>query len=59
MSTRYIKITEKEFDAIREEINSAHSAIGAMDDDASKDVLRAVRAMQAVEKRNGLEPLYS
>lgn len=58
MATRYIKITEKEFDAIREEIYSAESAIGAMEDDARKDVERAVRAMKAVEKRNGLEPLY-
>lgn len=58
MGTRYIKITEKEFEAIREEIYSADSASGAMDDDARKDVERAVKAMKAVEKRNGLEPLY-
>lgn len=58
MATRYIKITEKEFDAIREEIYSAQSAIGAMEDDAQKDVERAVKAMKAVEKRNGLKPLY-
>lgn len=58
MTTSYIKVTVKEFDAIREEICSAESALGGMDEDAQKDVERAVRAMRAVEKRNGLEPLY-
>ena len=45
-------------DAIREKIYSAISAVGAMGDDPAETVERAAKAMKAVEKRNGLEPLY-
>lgn len=58
MATKYIKVTEKEFDLIREEIYSSASQAGCMDENAALEAEKAMEAVHKVEKRNGFNPLY-
>jgi predicted glycosyl hydrolase (DUF1957 family) len=57
MPSRYIRITEREFELIRNEIYSAESASGAMDEDAAHEARMAFKAVQSAEKRNDIKPL--
>lgn len=54
--TDYVKVTLKEFLAMREVIESADAASGNYDDDQQAEISKAVRATLAVEKRNRVEP---
>ncbi|ENB2053109.1 hypothetical protein D2H34_004576 [Vibrio fluvialis] len=55
MATEYVKLTRKEFDLIREEIYSAESASGGMDEEAADVARKAYDAIKRAEKRNGIE----
>lgn len=58
--TQYVKVTLKEFMAIREAVDSnAVHAEGAVED-AYQEAVKAERAVRAIEKRNSIEqPSYS
>jgi hypothetical protein len=51
---KYVLVTKHEFEAMSEEVESAHSQSGAMDDEPAKCVATAYKAMKAVEKRNAI-----
>lgn len=52
----YVKVTIKEFLAMREVIESADAAAGNYDDDQQAEISKAVKATLAIEKRNRVEP---
>jgi hypothetical protein len=58
--TQYVKVTLKEFMAIREAVDSnAVHAEGAVED-AYQEAVKAERAVRAIEKRNNIaQPSYS
>lgn len=58
--TQYVKVTLKEFKAIREAVDSnAVHAEGAIED-AYQEAVKAERAVRAIEKRNNIaQPSYS
>ncbi|WP_300500476.1 hypothetical protein [Marinobacter sp.] len=58
--TQYVKVTLKEFMAIREAVDSnAVHAEGAVDE-AYEEAIKAERAVRAIEKRNKIaQPNYS
>lgn len=57
MADPYVKLTRKEFDAIRTALESNDSAAGGWIDEAQDEHRRSMNAMRAVERRNGLAPL--
>lgn len=57
MATDYVKLTRKEFDAIRDSLESNDSAAGNWVDEAQAEHRRSMRAIRAAERRNGLAPL--
>jgi hypothetical protein len=53
----YIKVTLKEFESMRSEVESGLSQCGQFEDeDAIKTAHKAAKAARAVEKRNKLTP---
>jgi len=55
--TQYVKVTLKEFEAMRSEIEAGFSQCGLYtDDDAIKTLRKAVSSAKAIEKRNKLTP---
>jgi predicted glycosyl hydrolase (DUF1957 family) len=57
MPSRYVRVTEREFELIRNEIYAAESASGGMDENAAQEVRMAFKAIQSAEKRNDIKPL--
>lgn len=57
MAGPYVKLTRKEFDAIRTALESNDSAAGGWIDEAQDEHRRSMNAMRAAERRNGLAPL--
>lgn len=57
MSSKPIKITELEFEKIREAVYSTYAASDSFDDYSRIEALNAYRAIKSIERRNGLEPL--
>ena len=55
---KYLKITPKEFELIREEIESSYSQAGCMDDEAANVAVEAYKAMKKVEKRNNIPSIW-
>lgn len=55
MRTQYVKLTLNEFNIIREEIYSAYTQSGCMDEDAMIAARKAFNAVRRAEKRNNLE----
>ncbi|MBO1897536.1 hypothetical protein HNW13_017505 [Shewanella sp. BF02_Schw] len=49
MTTRYIKVTEREFELIRSEIYSAEAQAGCMDEDAAEVAYKAFDAVKKAE----------
>lgn len=57
--TQYVKVTLKEFEAMREAVLSSHIQSGAWDNESQlSEIARAVRAAKAVEARNRVEPVH-
>lgn len=57
MATRYVKVTERGFNLIREYIYSSESKAGAMDDGPAIEAEKAFNAVKRIEVRNSIEPL--
>lgn len=52
----YVKVTLKEFRAMREVIESADAAAGSYHEEQQAEISKAVKATLAIEKRNRVEP---
>lgn len=52
--SKYVKLTQREFDLISDEIESSYSQHGCMDEEAAERAYKAWKAMQNANKRNGI-----
>lgn len=55
---KYLKITPREFELMREEIKSSYSQTGCMDGEAVNVAIEAYKAMKKVEKRNNIPSIW-
>ncbi|WP_415912469.1 hypothetical protein [Neptuniibacter sp. QD37_11] len=55
MGTKYAKVTFNELEAIYATVHSAECMIGSGNFDLDQETKKAVRAMEAIFKRNGIE----
>jgi hypothetical protein len=49
----YVRMTQKEFEAISEVVASSESAIGQVNEDLGEETKKGVKAIKAICKRNG------
>ena len=56
--SKYVKLTLKEFEWMRQEIESSYSQSGCMDEDAAKVANNAHKALKMAERRNGIKSVF-
>lgn len=57
MGTKPIKMTELEFEKIRNAVYSTYASSANFEDGARREALMAYRAIKSIERRNGYDTL--